>query len=72
VLGGIRRELPGATLLVVSHRGSEVDGADRVYFLREGRVAASGSHAELLARVPEYLQLYREEELRRELEEAAA
>ncbi|MBI5444168.1 MAG: ABC transporter ATP-binding protein [Deltaproteobacteria bacterium] len=71
VLAGVRRELPGVTLLVVSHRGSEVDEADRVHFLLGGAVAAEGRHSELLSRVPEYLRLYREEELRRELREAA-
>jgi ATP-binding cassette subfamily B multidrug efflux pump len=70
VLSAVRSALPGSTLLVVSHRGSEVNGADRVFFLEKGHLIASGRHAELLERVPEYLRLYREEELRRELEEA--
>jgi ATP-binding cassette, subfamily B, multidrug efflux pump len=71
VLTGLRKELPGVTLLVVSHRGSEVDDADKVYFLLSGRVAAEGRHPDLLGSVPEYLRLYREEELRRELEETS-
>jgi ATP-binding cassette subfamily B protein len=71
VLAGIRSALPRLSLLVVSHRGSEVDDAQGVHFLAGGRIAASGSHRELLASVPEYLRLYREEELRRELGEAS-
>ncbi|MEW6487814.1 MAG: ABC transporter ATP-binding protein [Thermodesulfobacteriota bacterium] len=72
VLSGIRRALPEAALLVVSHRGSEVDDAEEVWFLRDGTVAARGRHRELLQSCPEYLRLYREEELRRELGEEAA
>jgi ATP-binding cassette subfamily B protein len=69
VLGGVRRAFPGLTLLVVSHRGADLEDADGVFFLQDGRIAAVGRHEELLVRVPEYLRLYREEELRRELGE---
>jgi ATP-binding cassette subfamily B protein len=71
VLEGVRAAIPGLTLLVVSHRGSEVESADRVCFLEGGRIAAEGTHAELLREVPAYLRLYREERLRQELMEAA-
>ena len=39
-----------STLLIVAHRSSTIAGADRVIYLDRGRVAASGTHAELLAR----------------------
>lgn len=45
-----------STLLVVAHRASTIAGADRVIYLDGGRVAASGTHAELLAR-PDYRSL---------------
>lgn len=70
VLDGVRAALPGLTLVVVSHRGSEVESADAVCFLDGGRVAAQGAHRDLLQRSPAYLRLYREERLRRELAEA--
>lgn len=38
----------GRTCLVVAHRLSTVQNADRVAVVAEGRVAESGSHAELL------------------------
>lgn len=72
VLEGIRHARPDLTLLVVSHRGSEVDGADGVWFLDEGRIVAQGKHRDLLRSTPKYLRLYREEELRRELREVLA
>ena len=45
-----------STLLVVAHRASTIAGADRVIYLDGGRVAATGTHAELLAR-PDYRSL---------------
>jgi ABC-type transport system involved in Fe-S cluster assembly fused permease/ATPase subunit len=41
------------TTLVVAHRLSTIALADRVLFLRDGAIAATGTHAELLD-VPEY------------------
>ena len=45
-----------STLLVVAHRVSAIAGADRVIYLDDGRVVASGTHAELLA-LPDYRSL---------------
>lgn len=54
------RELAaGRTAILVSHRFSTVAMADRVVVLSEGRVAESGSHAELLQRGGLYAELYR-------------
>jgi ATP-binding cassette subfamily B protein len=54
--------LPGAlraTTLVVAHRVSTIALADRVLFLEGGRIAASGTHRELLGSVPAYASLAR-------------
>jgi ATP-binding cassette subfamily B protein len=48
------RELRGVTALLVVHRPSTLALADRVAFLHEGRIAAVGTHAELLEQVPAY------------------
>ena len=40
----------GSTLLIVAYRASTIAGADRVAYLDGGRVVATGTHAELLAR----------------------
>lgn len=47
----------GVTALVVAHRPSTVHLADRVALLHEGRIAAVGTHAELLAGEPRYRDL---------------
>ncbi len=50
----LARVLAGTTALLVVHRPSTVALADRVALLQDGRITATGSHAELLATVPEY------------------
>ncbi|MGH3770164.1 MAG: ABC transporter ATP-binding protein, partial [Pseudonocardiaceae bacterium] len=57
VEAALRRVLRGVTALVVAHRPSTVRLADRVALLADGRIAAVGTHAELLAEVPGYRQL---------------
>jgi ABC-type multidrug transport system fused ATPase/permease subunit len=54
-----REMAAGRTAILVSHRFSTVAMADRVVVLSEGRVAESGSHAELLRRGGLYAELYR-------------
>ena len=50
----LARVLKDTTALVVVHRPSTVALADRVAFLRDGRLAAVGSHADLMADDPAY------------------
>jgi ATP-binding cassette subfamily B protein len=57
VEAALRRVLAGTTALVVAHRPSTVMLADRVALLVHGRIAAVGTHSELLAGVPEYRNL---------------
>jgi len=52
ILRGLREETR-CTLLVVAYRVSTIALADRVLFLEGGRIAASGTHSELM-RVPGY------------------
>ncbi len=53
ILASLRREL-STTLIVVAYRLSTIRLADRVIFLEDGAVKATGTHDELLASEPGY------------------
>lgn len=57
------------TVLLISHRLSNVIGSDCIYFLKDGRIAESGTHKELLMKEGAYANLY---ESQRKLESFAA
>lgn len=50
----LRSVLKDTTTLIVAHRPSTVALADRVALLEDGRIAAVGTHTELLAENPHY------------------
>jgi len=53
----LRRVLRDVTGIVVAHRASTVLLADRVALLQNGTITHVGTHAEMLAQVPEYRYL---------------
>lgn len=68
--------MAGRTTFIIAHRIQTVMRADRIVVLDKGRIVQCGSHEELLALDGLYRQMYQlqakiEEELQRELQEAA-
>lgn len=49
------------TILIIAHRLSTIINADRILFLDNGKITASGTHKELLKNCPAYKNLYESE-----------
>jgi ATP-binding cassette subfamily B protein len=54
----VRRNYPGITLLSVTQKIAPVEDYDQIVLLMEGEVLASGTHQQLLATSPEYVQIH--------------
>lgn len=54
----LQRLMAGRTTLIVAHRLSTIEHADRVVVLDHGKIAESGTHANLLARGGLYARLH--------------
>ncbi len=58
ILENVRNNYPGITLLSVTQKIEPVEDYDQIVLLMEGEVLASGTHHELMAACPEYVQIY--------------
>jgi ABC-type multidrug transport system fused ATPase/permease subunit len=61
-------ELPGVTVIIVSHRLSVLSACDWVYVLDAGKVTEQGTHEDLLAKQGLYWKLYQRQLISEELE----
>jgi len=59
VQDAIKRLMQNRTSLIIAHRLSTVQHADRIIMMNAGRIIETGSHTQLLAQNGAYAQLYR-------------
>ncbi|MBQ9613759.1 MAG: ATP-binding cassette domain-containing protein, partial [Lachnospiraceae bacterium] len=50
--------IKGKTVLVIAHKLSSIVGADQIIVLRQGKIAAKGTHEELLRESDDYRKLW--------------
>lgn len=55
---GLETLLKGRTTLVIAHRLSTVETADRIVVMKDGKIAEQGTHSELIAKEGHYAYLH--------------
>jgi ATP-binding cassette subfamily B protein len=58
IISSLNRIMKGSTKVIISHRISSVKHADRILVLENGRLAESGTHAELIRKQGIYNYMY--------------
>jgi len=58
ILGNVRANYPGITLVSVTQKIAPVEDYDQIILLMDGKILARGTHAELKASSTEYMQIY--------------
>lgn len=69
ILSHLRKELSGRTTIMISHRISTIKDADVIFYIKDGQIAESGNHQELLALEGHYTNMYNKQILEQELAE---
>ena len=67
---GLRAAMENRTTLIIAHRLSTIALADEIVVLDEGRVAARGTHEQLVATSPVYREIYEHGLLERQFADA--
>ena len=57
ILKNVEQYYPHLTLISITQKIAPIEDYDQIILLMEGEVLASGTHAELMERCPEYVQI---------------
>jgi ATP-binding cassette, subfamily B, bacterial len=71
ILGNVRQNYPGITLLSVTQKIAAIEDYDQIILLMEGELIAGGTHAQLMKTCPEYVQIYQSQRSTSHYEQAA-
>ncbi|WP_420149901.1 ABC transporter ATP-binding protein [Spirosoma sp.] len=58
ILANVQQNYPGMTLISVTQKIAPVEDYEQIILLMEGEIIAKGTHPELMAVSPEYVQIY--------------
>lgn len=62
ILANVQKNYPDLTLVSVTQKVASVTDYDQIIVLMEGEVLATGTHAQLMKKSPEYVQIYRSQQ----------
>lgn len=68
ILKNLKQVFPGCTTLTISHRVSSIKNSDLIVVLKNGQIAETGTHDELIAANGLYKLLYERQLIKQELE----
>jgi ATP-binding cassette subfamily B protein len=68
ILKNLKTNREGKTTIIIAHRISSIQNADRILVLDEGSMAEYGTHEELLHRQGIYAKMYEKQQLEKQLE----
>ena len=68
ILENLKKNREGKTTIIIAHRISTIQNADRILVLDEGEAAEYGTHEELLKLQGIYAKMYEKQQLEKQLE----